>query len=215
MAKLLYITCNLNPIKLSRSLSVGSEFLNEYRRCNRRDEIHFLDLYRDSVQRIDADVLTGYEKMLSGQPPAALDSDEQRKIVRIWRFVDQFIAFDKYVLITSTWHPGSQAGLKLYAGLYAELKMYIDTGKTFNSIPAGIEGLLKNKKKKCLLIRSTGGLNYGKEEDNCLLQFSSVMGFMGVENVMHIDVCGPDAITETEAVTAEDINKARAAAAFF
>ena len=52
MARLLYITCNLEPVKLSRGLTVGSEFINEYQRCNPGDEIHFLDLYRDNIQRL-------------------------------------------------------------------------------------------------------------------------------------------------------------------
>ena len=219
MARLLYITCTLRSVKLSRSLIVGSEFLNEYRRCNPGDEIHFLDLCRDDIQRIDADVLTGYEKMLSGQPPAALTLDEQRKIVRIWRFVDRFISMDKYVPVVSAWNQGFPSELKLYAELYAALKMYIDTvyvpGKPYKCTHAGNKGLLKNRGKKCLLIRSTGGLNYGKEEDQCLLQFSSVMAFIGIENFMSIDICGPDAIPETDEVSGEDINKARTVAPLF
>ncbi len=215
MAKLLYITRNLGPVKLSRSLTVGSAFLNEYQQCNPGDEIHFLDLYRDNIQRIDLDVLTGYEKMVSGQPPAALTFDEQRKIVRICRLVDRVISLDKYVSVISTWNLGFQAELKMYA----ELKIYMDTiyvpGKTYEFTPSGTQGLLKNRGKKCLLIRSTDGLNYGKEKDHCLLQFSSVMAFMGLEDFMNIDICGPDAIPETGEVSGEDINKARAIAALF
>ena len=46
MAKLLYVTCNLKPVELSRSLSVEKEFLDEYLRQNPDDEVHFLDLYQ-------------------------------------------------------------------------------------------------------------------------------------------------------------------------
>ncbi len=60
MAKLLYVTCNLKPVEHSRSLSVGKEFLDEYLRSNPGDEVHFLELYRDNIQRIDADVLGGW-----------------------------------------------------------------------------------------------------------------------------------------------------------
>ncbi len=215
MARLLYITCNLKPVKLSRSLTLGSEFLNEYQRRNPADEIHFLDLYRDNIQRIDADVLTGYEKMLSGQPPAALTFDEQRKIVSIYRLFDRLISLDKYVPVISTWNPGFPAELKMYA----QLKMYIDTifvpGETYKCVHAGTEGILKDRRKKCLLIHSTSGPNYRKKEDPCLLQFSSVLASMGIEDFMNMDICGPDAISETKEVSGEDINKARAVAALF
>lgn len=215
MAKLLYITCNLKPVELSRSLTVGAEFLNEYQRCNPGDEIHFLDLYRDNIQRIDADVLAGYEKMLSGHPPAALTFDEQRKIVRMCRLVERVILLDKYVPVISTWDPGFPTKLKMYA----ELKMYMDTifvpGETHKCLPDRTKELLKNAGKKCLLIRSTSGLNYAKEEDNFLLQLTSVLALLGIEDFMSLDICGPDTIAEVEVVSGEDINKARAVAALF
>ncbi len=218
-ARLLYITCNLEPVKLSRSLTVGSEFIKEYQRCNPGDEIHFLDLYRDNIQLIDTDVIAGYKKMLSGQPPAALTFDEQRKLVSISRFVDRFISFDKYVPVISTWNLELPSKFKLYAELYSELKMFIDTvyvpGKTYKYTPVGTKALLKNMGKKCLLIRSTDGLTYEKEEDHCLLQFSSVMAFMGIEAFTNVIVHGPDAIPEAEEVSREDINKARTVAALF
>jgi hypothetical protein len=83
MASLLYVTCNLKPVELSRSLSVGKEFLEAYLRQNPSDEVHFLDLYRDNIQRIDADVLGGWGRMRTGESFASLSLDEQSKIGRI------------------------------------------------------------------------------------------------------------------------------------
>lgn len=83
-AALLYVTCNLKPTELSRSLSIGKEFLDEYLRQNPDDEVHLLDLYRDNIQRIDADVLGGWGKMRNGESFASLSTDEQSKVGRIW-----------------------------------------------------------------------------------------------------------------------------------
>ena len=87
--------------------------------------------------------------MRIGRNFTTLTEDEQRKVSRIWRLADQFIAADKYIFVTPMWN----------LGFPAELKMYIDTvcvaGKTFKYTPAGPEGLLKNQGRKCLHIHSS------------------------------------------------------------
>jgi FMN-dependent NADH-azoreductase len=190
MAKLLYVTCNLKPVGLSRSLSVGKEFLDEYIRQNPSDEVHVLDLYRDNIQRIDADVLGGWERMRNGESFASLTSDEQRKVSRIWKHADQFIAADKYVFVTPMFN----------LGFPAEFKMYIDAvcvvGKTFAYTPNGPAGLLKDQGRKCLHIHSSGGFHFGKEEDHSVPYLKSIMGFMGIEDFEVIVVEGVDAIPD-------------------
>lgn len=190
MAKLLYVTCELKPVEHSRSLIVGSEFLNEYLKWNPSDEIHMLDLYRDKIQRVDADVLSGLEKLRHGHHVAALTADEQRKIGRVWRLADQFIAADKYVLVTPMWN----------LGFPAELRMYIDTvcvvNKTYRYTSRGPEGLLKNQGRKCLLIHSTDGFDAGEKEVHCVSYIRSVMKFIGIEEFEAIAIKGDDAIPE-------------------
>src|SRR5690242_10086079 len=190
MANLLYVTCNLKPAELSRSLSVGKEFLDEYLWRNPDDEVHFLDLYRDNIQRIDADVLSGWGKLRSGESFASLSADEQRKISRIGKHADQFIAADKYVFVTPMFN----------LGFPAEFKMYIDAvcvaGKTFAYTPTGPVGLLKDQRRKYLHIHSSGGFHYGKDEDHSVPYLKSVMGFMGVEDFEAIVVEGVDAMPD-------------------
>ncbi len=186
MAKLLYVTCNLKPVESSISLSIGKVFLDEYLRLNPKDEIHFLDLYRDNIQRIDIDVLNGWEKMRAGSVFASLNKDEQRKIDRIWMCADQFIAADKYLFVTPMFN----------LGFPAEFKMYIDVicvdGKTIIRTPSGPVGLLKNQGKKCLNIHSSGGFHYGKEEDHSVPYLRSIMQFMGIDDFEAIVVEGVD-----------------------
>lgn len=192
MAKLLYVTCNLKPMEHSRSLSVGKEFLDEYLRSNPGDEVHSLELYRDNIQRIDADVLGGWGKMRNGESFNALTIDEQRKVGRIWKHADQFIAADKYVFVTPMFN----------LGFPAEFKMYIDAicvvGKTFTYTPTGPVGLLKGQGKKCLHIHSSGGFHFGKEEDHSVPYLRSIMNFMGVEDFNAIVLEGVDAVPEKE-----------------
>jgi len=190
MAKLLYVTCNLKPTDLSRSLSVGKEFLDEYLRQYPDDEVHFLDLYRDNIQRIDADVLAGWGKMRAGESFASLTSDEQRKVGRIWKHADQFIAADKYVFVTPMFN----------LGFPAELKMYIDAvcvvGKTFVYTATGPVGLLNGQGRKCLHIHSNGGFHYGKAEDHSVPYLKSIMGFMGIEDFEAVVLEGVDAVPD-------------------
>ena len=192
MAKLLYVTCNLKPIEHSRSLSVGKEFLDEYLRRNPGDEVHFLELYRDNIQRVDADVLGGWGKMRNGESFDSLTIDEQRKVGRIWKHADQFIAADKCVFVTPMFN----------LGFPAEFKMYIDAicvvGKTFTYTPTGPVGLLKGQGKKCLHIHSSGGFHHGKEEDHSVPYLRSIMNFMGVEDFNAIVLEGVDAVPEKE-----------------
>jgi len=197
MAKLLFVTCNLKPVEKSRSLSLGKVFLDEYLKYNPRDDVHFLDLYRDNIQRIDSDVLSGWGKMRCGQRFATLNADEQRKISRIWNHADQFVASDKYVFATPMWN----------LSFPAELKMYIDAvcvvGKTFEYTPTGPVGLLRDHGKKCLHLHSSGGFHYGKEEDHSVPYLKSIMNFMGIENFEAIVVEGVEAIPER----AEEFNR--------
>jgi len=210
MAKLLYVTCNLKPLESSRSLSVGKDFLDEYIKHNPDDEVHFLDLYRDNIQRIDADVLGAWGKLRSGESLASLSVDEQRKVGRIWKHADQFMAADKYVIVTPMFN----------LGFPAELKMYIDAvcvvGKTFTYTPTGPVGLLKGQGKKCLSIHSSGGFHFGKEEDHSVPYLKSIMNFMGIDNFEAIVLEGVDAIPDrVEAFKSAAAEKARNIAIHF
>ena len=210
MAKLLYVTCDLKPVENSPSLIIGSEFLNEYLKWNPEDEIHMLDLYRDNIQRVDADVLSGLGKMRCGHHFVALTEDEQRKIGRIWRLTDQFVAADKYVFVTPLWD----------LGFPAELKMYIDTvsvaKKTDRYAPMGPHGLLKNHGTKCLLIHTADGFDSGKKDAQSVSYISSFMKFMGIEEFEAIAIKGADVNSgKTRECLDEEIKKALESAVQF
>ncbi|MGD9824527.1 FMN-dependent NADH-azoreductase [Desulfobacter sp.] len=188
MANLLYITCNLKPVEASRSLTAAKVFLDTYQEHNPNDRVDVIDLYRDPIQRIDTDVLGGWQKLQQGNDFAALSRDEQKKIMNINRTADQFAAADKYVFVTPMWN----------LNFPAEMKIYIDSicvvGKTFVYTEKGPVGLLRGTGKKCLDIHSSGGFHYGREEDHSVPYLKSVMNFMGVESFESVVIEGVDAL---------------------
>jgi FMN-dependent NADH-azoreductase len=190
MTKLLYVTCNLKPVDVSRSLSTGKVFLDEYRRLHPDDEIQSIDLYRHDIQRIDTDVLSGWGKLRSGQGPDSLTAEEKRKIDRLWAHAGHFASFDRYVFVTPMWN----------LSFPAEVKMYIDAiciaGQTFQYSATGPVGLLKGK--KCLNINSSGGFHSGKEDDHSVPYLKSIMRFLGVDDFSTIVIEGVDAQSERE-----------------
>jgi len=182
MAKLLNVLCELKPVEKSPALCVALEFLKEYSKCFPGDEIHTIDLYRDHIQRIDADVLSGWEKIKLGHAFATLADDEQRKIGRIWKLADQFIDADKYVFVTPVWD----------VGFPAEFKSYIDAvcsiGRTSRYTLEGPEGVFKNKNKKCLHFYGSNKFRKKNQVHDEVSYFSFIMNSLGVDDIETIVV---------------------------
>lgn len=176
MANLLYVTCNVKPQNASRTLSLGAEFLEEYLRVSPRDEVQVLDVYRDSIQRVDLDVLNAWGRIERGEDDAIFSDEERRKMSRIWRLADQFSRCDKYVFVTHSinlWFP-------------AEFKMYIDAicvpGRTYRVTSQGAQGRLSSLSRKSLHLHAGPPYKFGHEQDQSVAYLSSVLSFLGVVN---------------------------------
>ncbi|MEW6429525.1 MAG: NAD(P)H-dependent oxidoreductase [Thermodesulfobacteriota bacterium] len=174
MANLLYVTCNVRPQDRSRTLSLGHEFLEEYLRWNPREEVQVLDLYRDSIQRFDLDMLNARECIEGDENYALFSDEERRKISRAWRLADQFARCDKYVFVTHSlnlWFP-------------AEFKMYIDAffvpGRTYRLTPHGAQGMLPGRRRKSLHLHAGPAFTFGGEQDQGVNYLRSVLHFFGV-----------------------------------
>jgi len=176
MANLLYVTCNLRPQERSRTLSLGYEFLEEYLRRNPHDEVQIIDLYRDSIQRIDQDVLNALGRIERGEEDYVLllSEEERRKMSRLWRLTEQFRRCDKYVFVTHSlnlWFP-------------AEFKMYIDAicipDRTYRLTPGGAEGILSDPLRISLHLHAGPPFKYGQEQDLSVPYLRSVLSFLGV-----------------------------------
>jgi FMN-dependent NADH-azoreductase len=174
VANLLYVTCNVRPQERSRTLSLGYEFLEEYVRCNPQDEVQILDLYRDSIQRVDQDVLNVWMRIERGEAYDFLSDGERHKIARLWRLADQFGRCDKYVFVTHSlnlWFP-------------AEFKMYIDTicvpDRTYRLTSRGAEGILPKLCRKSLHLHAGLPYKFEQEQDLSVAYLRSVLNFLGV-----------------------------------
>ena len=187
MANLLYVTCNVRAQDTSRTLTLGYEFLEEYLRWNPRDEVQVLDLYRDSIQRLDQDVLNALGRIEQGGDYILLLSEaERRKISRAWRLADQFGRCDKYVFVTHSlnlWFP-------------AEFKMYIDAicipDRTYRITPQGAKSMLPSQCGKSLHLHAGPSFAFGREQDLSVVYLRSVLNFFGIADQETVLLAGDD-----------------------
>lgn len=186
MGNLLYVTCNVRPKDQSRTLSLGNDFLDEYLRRNPQDEVQVLDLYRDSIQRADQDVLKARERIERGDDYGLLSEEQRRKMSRLWRLADQFSRCDKYVFVTHSlnlWFP-------------AELKMYVDAvlvpERTYCVTRLGAEGMLSRQSRKSLHLHAAPPFTFGREKDLSAGYLRSVLNFLGVVEQKMVIVNGDD-----------------------
>ena len=186
MANLLYVTCNVRPQEISRTLSLGNEFLEEYIRRNPKDEVQVLDLYRDSIQRVDQDVLNVWGRIERGEDYGLLSDGERHKIARLWRLADQFRRCDKYVFVTHSlnlWFP-------------AEFKMYIDAicipDRTYRITPRGAKSMLPDQRRNSLHLHACPPYRFNQEQDLSVAYLRSVLNFVGVTDQENALLGGDD-----------------------
>lgn len=186
MANLLYVTCNVRPQETSCTLSLGNEFLDEYLRRNPQDEVQFLDLYRDSIQRVDLDVLNVWWRIERGEDYGFLSDGERHKIARLMRLADQFRRCDKYVFVTCSlnlWFP-------------AEFKMYIDAicipDRTYRLTPDGAKSMLSGLNRSSLHLHACPPYKFGQELDMSNAYLRLVMNFLGVTDLETVLLEGDD-----------------------
>ncbi|GGG69244.1 FMN-dependent NADH-azoreductase [Paenibacillus radicis (ex Gao et al. 2016)] len=198
MSTVLYV--NAHPLDQSESysLSVGHEFVQAYSKANPNDKVIQLDLYKEEIPQLDAEVLTGWGQLKNGISANQLSPSSQAKLARLNELVDQFLAADKIVIVNPVWN-------FLFPPV---LKAYIDaiciSGKTVNYTPQGIVGLASDK--KLLHIQASGSvLSKGTWAD---FEFShryleAVSKFMGIPSVEVIYIEGTGAAPDQAPVIKE------------
>ncbi|GEN52718.1 FMN-dependent NADH-azoreductase [Halobacillus faecis] len=178
MAKVLYITAHPHDETASYSMRVGKAFIDTYKEMNAGDEIIHIDLYREDIPHIDADIFSGWGKLQSGDE---LSEEEKRKVERLGELSDQFISADKYVFVTPMWNFSFPPVMKAYIDSVAV------AGKAFKYTEQGPIGLLTDKKafhiQACGGIYSEGpaaGMEMGHRYLNIVMQFFGVPSFDGI-----------------------------------
>ncbi|MGD0585538.1 MAG: NAD(P)H-dependent oxidoreductase [Oryzomonas sp.] len=186
MANILYVTCNVRHQDRSRTLSLGNEFLEEYIRWNPKDEVQVLDLYRDSIQRVDQDVLNVWGRIERGEDYGLLSDGERHKIARLWRLADQFRRCDKYVFVTHSinlWFP-------------AEFKMYIEAicipDRTYRITSQVAKSILPDQRRNSLHLHACSPYTFVQEKDQSVAYLNSVLNFFGVTDQEKVLLLGDD-----------------------
>lgn len=181
MTKVLYITAHPHDDTHSYSMAVGKAFIDTYKVANPTHEVVNVDLYKENIPQIDADVFSGWGKLQSGQGFEELSQEEQAKVGRLGELSDQFVEADKYIFVTPFWN----------FSFPPVMKAYIDSvsvaGKAFKYTEQGPVGLLTDK--KALHIQARGGIysegpaatmEMGHRYLDVMMQFYGVPSFEGL-----------------------------------
>lgn len=188
MSQVLYITAHPLDEMVSNSMAVGKAFIDTYKSEHPEDEVVHIDLFKDEVPEIDAEVFSGWGKLQSGE---TLTDSEQQKVNRLTELVDQFVAADKYVFVTPMWNLSFPPAVKRYFDAVAV------AGKTFKYTAEGPQGLLTDK--AALHIQSRGGYySEGPAADFELgdRYIRTILAFMGVPDISLIAIEGHNAEPE-------------------
>lgn len=208
MAKVLYITAHPHDEATSYSMSVGKAFIDAYKEANPGDEVVHVDLYKEDIPQIDADIFSGWGKLQSGDQ---LTESEQGKVNRLGELSDQFVNADKYVFVNPMWNFSFPPVMKAYIDSVAV------AGKTFKYTEHGPVGLLTDK--KAFHIQANGGFYSegpaaGLEMGHRYL--NAIMQLFGVPTFERLFVEGQAAMPEkAEEIKSDAIARAKDAAQTF
>lgn len=182
MTKVLYITAHPLNDEHSYSLATGKAFIEEYQRVNPTDEVIHIDLFKENIPQIDADVFSGWGKLSSGLGFEELTEQEKLKVTRLSELNEQFISVDKFVFVTPFWNFSYPPVMKAY------LDAVSVAGKSFKYTDLGQPvGLLTDK--KALHIQARGGfysegaaaeLEMGHRHLQVMMNFFGVPNFEGL-----------------------------------
>ncbi|NLP50498.1 FMN-dependent NADH-azoreductase [Bacillus sp. RO1] len=181
MAKVLYITAHPHDDTQSYSMAVGKAFIDSYKEANPADDIVHVDLYKEHIPHIDADVFSGWGKLQTGKGFEELSDEEKGKVSRLSELTEQFIGADKYVFVTPLWNFSFPPVMKAYLDSVAV------AGKTFKYTAEGPVGLLTDKKAIHIQARGgiysegpAAGMEMGHRYLTVLMQFFGVPSFEGI-----------------------------------
>ena len=211
MAKVLYVTAHPHDETMSYSMAAGKAFINTYRDEHSEDEIIPIDLYKEYIPQLDADIFQGWGKLQTGKEFQDLSSEEKTKVQRLSELSEQFIEADKYVFVTPLWNFSFPPVMKAYLDSVAV------AGKAFRYTAEGPVGLLTDK--KALHIQARGGI-YSEGPAAAMEMghryLTALMAFFGVPSFEGLFVEGHAAMPDkAEEIKADGIARAREIARTF
>ena len=200
MRKLLYITVNSKPEKISASKTVGRRFVNKFLEAHKDFELEEIDLYKEHLPRLEYEYFQSRNCAVGGASKDRLDEKNKKEVDKIIALAKQFAEADAYVIAVPMWSLLFPTPLKEY------LDCIIQSGITVEIGPEHMGGLLGDKKRSAVYIHSSGGkipwfipgLDMGAN------YVKSVFKFMGIKHFEELKVEGTG-FTEKEKEEAIDI----------
>lgn len=172
MKKLLYITVNSKPEKLSASKTVGRAFVNSFLEKHEDFELEELDLYESHIPRLEYQYFEKRNAMIKKEDIDKLSQEEQEEAHKIVELTEQFIQADMYVIAAPMWSLSFPAPLKEY------IDCIVMDGKTIDLSDDKLEGLLNDKPRGMVYVQSSGA------KINWMMKMVLNKGLNYVEDIM-------------------------------
>lgn len=182
MSKVLYITANPKKVEDSYGLTVGEEFINEYKKNNPEDTVTAIDLFKLDISNVDKEIAELVDRVIK---PDELDEEHKQIMQKMGNTVDEFIKHDKYVFVTPLWNLGVPPIVKTYFDNVCAV------GKTFKYTETGAVGLLEGK--KALHIQASGGIYSSGPMapfEHGASYIKSILNFFGIHDVKQLFIEG-------------------------
>ncbi|WP_138756375.1 FMN-dependent NADH-azoreductase [Paenibacillus sinopodophylli] len=182
MSNVLFVKANDRKIENSVSVKLYHAFLDSYKESHPEDNIIELDLYKEELPYMNADLIEGNFKVLHG---IEVSPSEQAMVDRAAKYADQFVSADKVVFGFPLWNQTIPAVLHTY------IDYIYQVGKTFRYTNTGTIGLTPDK--KVAIVNARGGVY--SEGPKAAHEMSvnlvrTVMGIFGITNIEYAIVDG-------------------------
>lgn len=149
--KLLYITVNSKPEKLSSSKTVARLFIQKFIDKNPDFEVEEIDLYKEHIPRLQYEYFVGKNALVEKEALNQLDDASKKEIEKINQLCEQFISARVYVIAAPMWSLSFPAPLKEY------FDCIIQDKKTISFENKKPKGLLNDLDRSLVYIQSSGG----------------------------------------------------------
>lgn len=207
MARLLHIVSAPRPEGVSRTRQVAAAFFDAYRQPHPNDSVETLDLFATRLPEMDA---VGVEAKFKNARGEATESAVQQRWQEIDRFVEQFLAADKYVFTAPMWNFGIPYRLKHYFDVIVQAR------RTFRFMGGKSEGLAAGR--PAALLTSRGGVYSPGSPGEAMNQqepyLRTILAFIGITDLKVVAFEGADSRGAEERLAAA-LEQARALARSF
>ncbi|OBZ13105.1 MULTISPECIES: FMN-dependent NADH-azoreductase [Bacillales] len=208
MSTVLFVKANDRDIEQATSVKLYQAFLDSYKASNPEDTIVELDLFKEELPYMNANMINGNFKAARGYD---LTAEEQAAVTVSDKYINQFLAADKVVFAFPLWNFTVPAVLHTYIDYLSQ------AGKTFSYTAEGPVGLIPDK--KVALLNARGGIYSEGPAASVEMSYNfirTVMGFYGVKNLESVIVEGHNQLPDqAEAIVSNGIEQAKKVAAGF